>query len=482
MPGVVLSVANSFERSLGQSAGDSSSQPPGVTPAPSSSDARAVVLEAAGLLRGEDLDEVKCAFIQRREQVQQVRELWLLREQARVRAAEYHFLSRLNALVDQAAKRYADDRPASPLRASFERFRRAEEGLVPTEDDEKQGDTAHGENGDVPFEISMDAETRARHHQFEANLHILQQLRQEARVSSMVEQFCELESAVPDSVWISKHLDHRRVNNSGSNGDDDVSSSTGGQNSVNGGGSRRGSFPRQNSWLASLASLAEQHNVTNALESQFRHQLERVLVERQLDVREGNGVLPYYRRLHELNQQQAEYARSHHYYEDVDDQQHQQHALAAAAAQEDHVRDRFSPDAFSTSGGGRTGREFEDGRDTRLAVEALKHEVHVLKNIVHASFDVQLDVQRAVRQEVAAAMLKTEQQQHNSTVVGHSPRMRSRGSCVVCCETAINCVLYACGHACACSVCARSLLSAGMQCPMCRAPVRDVVVVYEVDA
>jgi len=436
MPGVVLATATDFERrgvpgSLALSGG---------LPAAHEAESPAAQL-AASCGTAEDINQLKCAVIRHRERVQQVRELWLLREQARVRAAEFRFLSRLNAVIDQAAKRYSENARTSTLRASLERFRRAEEAAL---------SETHEDYDGAGTELAQ----RERRSQFDGPMNILEQLRLEARVSSMVEEFCELERAVPDSVWISG-LDR----------------------------TQREHFPRQRSWLV---SLEEQHNVTNALESQFRHQLERVLVERQSDVRNGNGVLPYYRRLHQLNEQQAEFARGGYY-----------EAGAYEGDAIDHEFDSFEGTAARGAGSDRSMRG--GSAELQRALDALRDEVHVLKNVVHSSFDMQLEIQRSVRQEVAAAMqLESVAQRTRSTESAASDklfsevrcagiqrnekhRMRSRGSCVVCCETAINCVLYACGHACACSVCARSLLSAGMLCPMCRAPVRDVVVVYEVD-
>ena len=58
------------------------------------------------------------------------------------------------------------------------------------------------------------------------------------------------------------------------------------------------------------------------------------------------------------------------------------------------------------------------------------------------------------------------------------------GTCVVCCAAPIDCLLYRCGHMCTCTGCATQIMArsrlqrGGPRCPMCRAPVLDVVPAY----
>lgn len=151
-----------------------------------------------------------------------------------------------------------------------------------------------------------------------------------------------------------------------------------------------------------------------------------------------------------------------------------------------------------------------DGRvraDTQAAVRALREEVAGLRRVIDASFDVQLDIQRAVRQEVAAALHAPSRSAtcasscataaaclrrddgaaphtHDdacTAVATQTPRATRAvgvGSCSICMDRRIDSLLYACGHMCTCAPCGRQLLAHGDSCPMCRAPVRDVVVAY----
>jgi len=177
---------------------------------------------------------------------------------------------------------------------------------------------------------------------------------------------------------------------------------------------------RVGSWVE---ALDEAGNVRNALESEFRHTLERLLVSR------GEGDNPEVRRP----------PREPTFEQIVDESV-----------------------------------DFDEGpppqgdRYLVSTVRELEREVAVLKNVVNASFDLQLDMQRAIRQEVAAAISGRSGQEVDCAAV-------RKGVCTICMEAPIDSLLYACGHMCTCSACGRSLLASGIPCPICRAPIRDVV-------
>ena len=60
----------------------------------------------------------------------------------------------------------------------------------------------------------------------------------------------------------------------------------------------------------------------------------------------------------------------------------------------------------------------------------------------------------------------------------------SSSECTVCYERSVDCVLYSCGHMCLCYDCALTLYRGGRSsgttglCPICRAPIRDVIRAY----
>ena len=51
--------------------------------------------------------------------------------------------------------------------------------------------------------------------------------------------------------------------------------------------------------------------------------------------------------------------------------------------------------------------------------------------------------------------------------------------CSVCFDSPADAVLYRCGHQCACLQCAYYMRHEQLGCPLCRAPIEDVVRVYK---
>ncbi|XP_078667902.1 uncharacterized protein LOC144909680 isoform X2 [Branchiostoma floridae x Branchiostoma belcheri] len=106
---------------------------------------------------------------------------------------------------------------------------------------------------------------------------------------------------------------------------------------------------------------------------------------------------------------------------------------------------------------------------------SLQAQVEELKNMVRVSFDLQLDLQRAIRQEVAAAMAA-----HTGSNTQDVPVTRAvrEGHCLICLDQTVDSVLYQCGHMCVCNGCGLNLKAQGHNCPVCRAPIRDVIRAY----
>lgn len=217
----------------------------------------------------------------------------------------------------------------------------------------------------------------------------------------------------------------------------------------------------------SFGQLSDQRTVSSVLDSQFRHRLE--------------GLL--HRRGANAHQMQHLYRTASFGTGDL--------SAASDVPEESFRRQHHS------SG---TGDPLE------AIVTALREEVNVLRNVVNASFDLQLDIQRSIRQEVAAAMntpatlswnrgvedtsacsteasssMTVGQPNPNVTSIRQAPTGPIKaGTCTICLENNVDALLYGCGHMCTCSACGRQLLIGGLVCPLCRAPVRDVVRAYVV--
>lgn len=100
-----------------------------------------------------------------------------------------------------------------------------------------------------------------------------------------------------------------------------------------------------------------------------------------------------------------------------------------------------------------------------------------MQQMLQLMFTMQIDMQRSLRQEVASALA-----QNATTIQNHTPQPVQAGHCTVCLTAIADTVLYRCGHLCVCYVCGLQLQQStsvyGVKCPICRAPVEDIVRVY----
>ena len=100
----------------------------------------------------------------------------------------------------------------------------------------------------------------------------------------------------------------------------------------------------------------------------------------------------------------------------------------------------------------------------------LAGEVRELQTTLRGLLEAQLELQRVVHLELAAAVRP-----------GGSPTARlSPGRCIICCEDGApaDTAFYRCGHTVACAQCALTMMHRRANCPICRAEIRDVLRVY----
>ena len=100
----------------------------------------------------------------------------------------------------------------------------------------------------------------------------------------------------------------------------------------------------------------------------------------------------------------------------------------------------------------------------------LAGEVRELQTTLRGLLEAQLELQRVVHLELAAAVRP-----------GGAPTARlSPGRCIICCEDGApaDTAFYRCGHTVSCAECALTLMQRQAPCPICRAEIRDVLRVY----
>ena len=195
--------------------------------------------------------------------------------------------------------------------------------------------------------------------------------------------------------------------------------------------------------VAEIGGLVQQQLVSQALTGEFRGILELHIQERAEQVASGVGVEQLMGNLHRRTE----------------------HSEAASAA-----------NASISSGSSMT--------DLKQEMLEMKAQLLEMKQLMRLSFDLQLDIQRSIRQEVAAAF-STQCQPSSApfrqpSIEGGQVNVHlvQSGHCTICSEASIDSVIYRCGHMCVCMACGMELKAQGLKCPICRAPITDLIRAY----
>ncbi|XP_074647977.1 uncharacterized protein LOC141903657 [Tubulanus polymorphus] len=123
----------------------------------------------------------------------------------------------------------------------------------------------------------------------------------------------------------------------------------------------------------------------------------------------------------------------------------------------------------------------QSNRALHQQMKSMKDQFEELKKMMQLSLDMQMDLQRSIRQEVAASLSAVNEP--SSAAATTASRYQSYpandNQCLICLENDADTVLYQCGHLCMCQGCAYALKERSAKCPVCRAPIKDMLRVYK---
>ncbi|KAF8412625.1 hypothetical protein HHK36_000594 [Tetracentron sinense] len=232
--------------------------------------------------------------------------------------------------------------------------------------------------------------------------------------------------------------------------------------------------PPQRDWEGSRQALYQDMFENNSDNVEIRELLERRSVSTFLasDFRERMDQLL----LSSLQRRRLLMLRSRDWYRDyeVSDDSDQ---VASTLFQQSLLSQSYYQDSpQSTSFTNRPPHEIELIYDLRGHMAQLHQEMSELRKSIESCMDMQVKLQHSIKQEVSAAVCHSVRREEGKELFNWEPVRK--GSCCICYEMQVDSLLYRCGHMCTCFKCANELQWSSGKCPICRAPIVDVVQAY----
>ncbi|KAJ8551936.1 hypothetical protein K7X08_028379 [Anisodus acutangulus] len=130
--------------------------------------------------------------------------------------------------------------------------------------------------------------------------------------------------------------------------------------------------------------------------------------------------------------------------------------------------------------------EWDIINELKIDMAVLHQRMNDMQRMLQTCMEMQVELQRSVRQEVSAALNRsagsTDEDVCGDSLLNDESKWDKvrKGICCLCCNNNIDSLLYRCGHMCTCSKCAEKLVHEKAKCPMCLAPVVEVIRAFSI--
>lgn len=130
--------------------------------------------------------------------------------------------------------------------------------------------------------------------------------------------------------------------------------------------------------------------------------------------------------------------------------------------------------------------EWDIINELKIDMAVLHQRMNDMQRMLQTCMEMQVELQRSVHQEVSAALNRsagsTDEDVCGAGLLNDESKWDKvrKGTCCLCCNNNIDSLLYRCGHMCTCSKCAEKLVHEKAKCPMCLAPVVEVIRAFSI--